>query len=143
MNYCRIHAATGQRCTEPSVVEVPHVVGHPMPLCQRHYDYYLTVQAQKRAAMQTPSRTRRALRRVRNTLLYAGCAAVLLWFAGGTAAHWITGVANIPSVGRDYCWDAPAAPSPHHFGYRVRGDHICSMADVTRSGGDQSIWTIF
>jgi hypothetical protein len=34
-----------------------------------------------------------------------------------------------------YCWDNPAAGGPHHLGYPVSGDHICSDEELKNQGG--------
>jgi hypothetical protein len=34
-----------------------------------------------------------------------------------------------------FCWNNPAQGGPHHLGYRVSGDHICSDDELKNEGG--------
>jgi hypothetical protein len=58
----------------------------------------------------------------------AGFVVACMIFFGGMMI-WNHVTANHVSQSYWYCWNT-GAPSPHHLGYHVNGDHLCTDAEL-------------
>lgn len=81
-----------------------------------------------------PSKLWRLIRKIVSVFQTVSAWIVAIWLGISAVAFIIHILTPAPQPkptpgGYWYCWDR-GAPRPHHVGYRVSGDHVCTEQDI-------------